>query len=100
MKRVALLCSLVLLLSACAGGMNVNLWPFGERLSSAQKCSTQGYREGSDIFGECVAFYDRQGARNTRNILIAIGVTALGVLAFEQECDCFLGPDRGQKFEN
>jgi hypothetical protein len=90
-----------LALSGCAGFSNVTLKPFGlgaSSLSSAQKCTGQGYREGSTIFGECVSFYDKQTATNRRNIALAIGVAAVSVIAFEGQCDCLFGPDRGDKF--
>jgi len=102
MRPLAAFAALALLLSACSG-TNISFNPFGgerTRLSSAQKCLNQGYREGSDIFGECVAFYDRQTATNRRNIALAIGVAAISVFAFENQCDCLFGPDRGEKFSN
>jgi len=98
---LTLLC--VMLLGACAGGTNVSFNPFGAgqtRATSAQKCTGQGYREDSAGYGECVAFYNKQTFTNRRNIVLAIGAGALAVFAFEGQCDCLFGPDRGVKFTN
>ena len=99
--RFAVLTALCLMVSACASGPSISFNPFGSgqpRATSAQKCIGQGYREDSAGYGECVAFYDKQTFTNRRNIVLAVGVTALAVFAFERECDCLFGPDRGTKF--
>lgn len=103
MRRAACLAATCFLVSACAGGPNISFNPFGggePRLSSAQKCTSQGYREDTAIFGECVSFYDKQASTNRRNIALAVGVAVLGVVAFEGQCDCLFGPDRGEKFSD
>jgi hypothetical protein len=102
-SRIAAVVALCLFVTACANGTGIAFTPFGlgqERATSAQKCASQGYREDSAIYGECVAFYDKQTSTNRRNIVIAVGVAVLAVVAFESECDCLFGPDRGEKFSN
>ena len=102
-SQVAAVVVLCLALTACANGAGISFKPFGlgeTRVTSAQKCTGQGYREGSAIYGECTAFYDKQTFTNRRNIVLAVGVVALSVFAFESECDCLFGPDRGTKFSN
>ena len=101
--QVAAVVALCLALTACANGAGISFKPFGlgkTRVTSEQKCAGQGYREGSAIYSECTAFYDKQTFTNRRNIVLAIGVAALAVFAFEEECDCLFGPDRGTKFTN
>jgi hypothetical protein len=88
-------------LTACTNGTSSLFKPFGfgnVSITSAQKCNGQGYREGSEIHSECTAFYDKQIFTNRRNIVLAVGVAALAVFTFEEECDCLFGPDRGTKF--
>ncbi len=100
-SRLIIVALCALLVAACTSGTKISFNPFGmgqPRVSSVQKCLSQGYRENDSIFGECVAFYDKQTATNRRNIALAIGVAALSVFAFENECDCLFGPDRGTKF--
>jgi len=102
-SHVAAVVALCLTLAACANGSGMSFNPFGlgqPRATSAQKCTSQGHREDSAIYGECVAFYDKQTFTNRRNIVLAIGVVVLSVVAFENECDCLFGPDRGEKFSN
>jgi hypothetical protein len=81
----------------------ISFKPFGfgqTRVTSVQKCGSQGYREGSAIHSECTAFYDKKTFTNRRNIALALGVAALAVFRFERECECLFGPDRGTKFIN
>lgn len=102
-SHVAAAVALCLTLAACANGSGMSFKPFGlgeARATSAQRCTSQGYREDSAIYGECVAFYDKQTFTNRRNIVLAIGVAVVAVFAFESECDCLFGPDRGTKFSN
>lgn len=101
--HVAAVVVLCLTLAACANGTGISFKPFGlgqTRVTSEQKCAGQGYREGSAIHGECTAFYDKQTFTNRRNIVLAVGVAALALFAFEEQCDCLFGPDRGTKFSN
>ena len=100
-SRIAAVVALSFALTACANGAVISFKPFGlgqTRVTSVQKCDGQGYREGSEIHSECTAFYDKQTFTNRRNIVLALSVAALAVFAFEEECDCLFGPDRGTKF--
>ena len=102
-SQVAAVVALCLALTACANGTGISFKPFGlgqTRVTNAQKCTSQGYREGRAIYSECTAFFDKQTFTNRRNVVLAIGVAALAVFAFEEECDCLFGPDRGTKFSN
>ena len=99
--RFAAVVLLCLSLTACANGTDVLFKSFGfdhAGSNSARKCADQGYREGSAIYSECIAFYDKQTFTNRRNILLAVGIGVLAVFRFEKECDCFFGPDRGIKY--
>ena len=99
--RIAAVVLLCFALTACANGSDILFKSFRfdqAGSTSAKKCAVQGYREGSAIHSKCTAFYDKQTFTNRRNIVLAIGVSVLAVFIFEEECDCFLGPDRGTKF--
>ena len=100
-SRIVAVVVLCFAITACANGAAISFKPFGlgqADVTSVQKCDGQGYREGSAIHSKCTAFYDKQTFANRRNIVLAVGVAALAVFAFEEECDCLFGPDRGTKF--
>ena len=102
-SRVATVVALCFALTACANGAVISFKPFGlgqTRVTSVQKCDGQGYREGSAIYSECTAFYDKQTSTNRRNIVLGVAVAALALFAFEEECVCLFGPDRGTKYSN
>jgi hypothetical protein len=102
-SQIATVVALCFAVTACANGTIISFKPFGlgqTRVTSAQNCGGQGYREGSAIYSECTAFYDKQTFTNRRNIVLAVGVAAWALFNFEEECECFFGPDRGTKYTN
>ena len=98
MIRILIVLLFAFAISGCSESYKVVPRAFGNGPSNQEICSKQGISVNNDQYNACIAFYEMQNNKNRRNILIAGTIAVLGGIMFEDNCECFFGPDRGIKF--
>ena len=97
--KIPILIVLLCISSGCSSKMNVIPRAFGQGPDPSDICIKQGVLENNPQFTQCINFYKSQNSLNRNTMIIGTTITILGALFFERECDCLLGPDRGDKFK-
>tara|TARA_Y100000590_G_scaffold380578_1_gene449008 strand:+ start:1363 stop:1665 length:303 start_codon:yes stop_codon:yes gene_type:complete len=98
MIRILIVLLFASIIGGCSESYNVVPRAFGKGPSSQEICNKQGISENNEQYNACIAFYELQNNNNRRNILLAGTIAVLGGIMFENNCECFFGPDRGVKF--
>ena len=89
---------MIFIFTGCTNKIKVVPRAFNPSFSSSSICEEQGITSSNPQYLKCINFYNFQNNKNRRNILLGFGVALAGAILFQNECDCFLGPDRGTKF--
>ena len=97
--RSFLLIGMIICLCSCSSNLKVVPRAFGGGPSPTKVCVQQGFPVDSRQHANCVNFYESQNNRNRRNIFLSWGAVLLAAFIFEANCDCLLGPDRGERFK-
>lgn len=96
--RTFLLIGMIACLCSCSSNLKVVPRAFGSGPSPEIVCTQQGFPVSNQQHINCVNFYTSQNNKNRRNIFLGLGAVLLTAFVFESNCDCFLGPDRGERF--
>ena len=96
--RILIVLFFIFTITGCSGSFKMLPRALGNGPSSSEICTKQGININNEQHDACVKFYEVQNYKNRRNIFIAGAIALLGGIMFQDNCDCFFGPDRGIKF--